>query len=52
MIVFEYLYDMMVIFGPKMDEYAREFIDNNDHIDVSYFCFLSRSDYNYFRMSF
>lgn len=39
MIVFEYLYDMMDVFGPEMDRYAEgeyRCIDNEDDEDVSH----------------
>ncbi len=38
MIVFEYLYDMMDVLGPLMDEYANgehRVIDNEDDEEVS-----------------
>ena len=38
MIVFEYLFSMMDIFGPHMDDYAQgriRIIDNEDNDDVS-----------------
>ena len=56
MIVFEYLYSMMTVFGPKMNNYAMgevRIIDNEDDDKVSNDCVYWGNCYTqlYIRMS-